>query len=372
MAGPIRQPIDILALENYIRNNVPQILTPLDVQQFGFGQSNPTYLLTSKQDGHRYVLRKKPPGKLLSKTAHQVEREYRILDALRDTIAPVPRVYTLCTDEDVIETSFYIMEFLDGRIFTDPGMPGVAAGERREMWRSAIQTLVNLHTLSYEALRLGDLGKHSGFYARQIKTFTSLSRHQATTTDAESGIPIGPLPHLEDMASFFADPASQPKDRTTIVHGDYKIDNIIFHKTEPRVIGVLDWEMATLGHPLSDVVSLIAPFLPHTWGARTQPSSFGSSVLKAQESGLPSLEECLSLYQTSGYDVRSDLQWGRAFAGFRGAVIMQGIAARYSRRQASSASAREFGAMAWPTAEGVWELVNALRAKSSRRCERRL
>ncbi|BCS27266.1 phosphotransferase family protein [Aspergillus puulaauensis] len=398
MAGPVRQPIDTKNLDKYIREHVPEIATPLDVKQFGFGQSNPTYLLTSHPrpaesgsgQGKRYVLRKKPPGKLLSKTAHQVEREYRILHALRDTDVPVPRVHVLCEDEAVIGTAFYIMEFLDGRVFTDPGMPGVSPGERNEMWRSAIHTLSTLHNIPYTSasLNLSSFGKHSGFYNRQIRTFTSLARHQALTRDAETGIPIGPLPHLDELSSFFANKSSsssnstttkkdskskkysQPKDKTTLVHGDFKIDNLIFHKTRPRVIGVLDWEMATLGHPLSDVVSLFAPFLPHTWGVDGAESSLnlGSPSLppptdnpEEQRQGLPTLDECISLYAAgSGYDVRPDLAWGRAFAGFRGAVIMQGIAARYALRQASSASAREFGAMAWPTAENVWGLVREM------------
>lgn len=191
----------------------------------------------------------------------------------------------------------------------------------------------------------------------------------------ETGIPIGPLPHLDELSSFFAGNSkkySQPKDRTTLVHGDFKIDNLIFHKTRPFVIGVLDWEMATLGHPLSDVVSLFAPFLPHTWGVdgggsslnlRSPPPSLPSAEEQSPgQGGLPTLDECISLYAAgSGYDVRPDLAWGRAFAGFRGAVIMQGIAARYALRQASSASAREFGAMAWPTAENVWGLVREMK-----------
>ncbi|KAL4961521.1 phosphotransferase family protein [Aspergillus stella-maris] len=374
MAGPVRQPIDVPALEKYIRKHVPEIRTPLDIKQFGFGQSNPTYLLTSPSPssstaltlGKRYVLRKKPPGKLLSKTAHQVEREYRILNALRDTNVPVPKVYVLCEDETVIGTAFYIMEFLDGRVFTDPGMPGVTPEERGEMWRSAIEILINLHTLSYTPLGLKSLGKESNFYTRQLRTFTLLSRHQAKTLDIETNNPIGSLPYLEEMASFFMNPSTQPKDRTTLVHGDYKIDNLIFHKSEPRVIGVLDWEMATLGHPLSDVVSLIAPLLPHVFSAPGSQDFLSTSKVG---SGTPSLQECIHLYVASGHDVRSDLPWGRAFAGFRGAVIMQGIAARYARRQASSATAKEFGAMAWPTAEGVWGLVRELKDRDQQQKE---
>ncbi|KAL2799477.1 kinase-like domain-containing protein [Aspergillus keveii] len=367
MAGPVRQPIDIPSLERYIAKQVPEIIPPLDVKQFGFGQSNPTYLLTSTTTGSRFVLRKKPPGKLLSKTAHQVEREYRILHALRDTDVPVPKVYVLCEDADVIGTAFYIMEFLDGRFITDPLMPGVEPGERREMWRSAVETLVKLHTLNYESLGLSTLGKPSGFYTRQIKTFTSISRTQSLATDVETKLAIGPLPHLEEMTTFFSQ--NQPADRTSIVHGDYKIDNIVFHKTEPRVIGVLDWEMATLGHPLSDVVSLVSPFLPHTWGVQGTSSSLSPPLPSGSdlaESGLPTLEECIGWYTAGGgyADVRKDLTWGRAFAGFRGAVIMQGIAARYALRQASSASAKEFGAMAWPTAENVWGLVREMQGYS--------
>ncbi|KAL4933838.1 phosphotransferase family protein [Aspergillus undulatus] len=331
MAGPVRQPIDVPSLEDYIRTNGPEIKTPLGVKQFGFGQSNPTYLLTPP------IL--KPRGTLLFKTAHQVEREYCILHALRDTDVPVPKVYVLCEDESVIGTAFYIMGFFYGRVFTDPGMPGkdmLTIRFHGERWRSAIQILITLHTLSCASLGLSNLGRESGFYARQIKTFTTISRHQATTVNVHSKKPIGPLPHPEEMASFFAYPANQPGDQTSIVHGDYKIDNLIFHKTEPRVIGVLDWEMATLGHRLSNVVSLIAPVLPHVWSSPVSDSTnaLSSHTQDASTLGIPTLEECLSLYATSGY---------------------------YARRQASSSSAREFGPMAWPAAEGGWGLVRELR-----------
>ncbi|KAE8334085.1 kinase-like domain-containing protein [Aspergillus sergii] len=223
----------------------------------------------------------------MSTTAHQVEREYRILHALENTEVPVPKVYILCEDPTVIGTAFYIMEFLDGRFITDPYMPGVVAEHRKEIF---------------------------------FKT-------------------------------------NQPKDRSGIVHGDFKIDNIVFHKTEPKVIGVLDWEMATIGHPLSDVVHLLSPIF--------QESGPGAPVLRdgGRHSipGLPGLEESLRWYNESGYEARPDLDWGIAFAHFRGCVIAQGIAARYVTGQSKSPGAKEWADSLDSRAQIMWETVRKLR-----------
>lgn len=240
MAGPVRQPIDVAALEAYISRSVPDIAPPLDVKQFGYGQSNPTYLLTSKPTGKRFVLRKKPPGKLVSKTAHKVEREYRIIHALRDTDVPAPRAYVLCEDAAVIGTPFYIMEFLDGRIIEDPVIPGVSAHDRSEMWSDAIRTLAKLHKVDAARVGLGDFGRPTGFYNRQVATWRTICEAQARVTDVDTGVEVGDLPHFADMTRFFEDAARQPRDRGTLIHGDYKIDNLVFHKTEPRVIGILE------------------------------------------------------------------------------------------------------------------------------------
>lgn len=241
MAGQVRQPVDIPALEAYISANVPEIKVPIDVKQFGFGQSNPTYLLTSIPTSERFVLRKKPPGKLISKTAHKVEREYRIIHALRDTDVPAPKAYILCEDASVVGTPFYIMEFLDGRIIEDPSMPEIKdAKERAEMWRDAIRTLAKLHRVDPAAVGLGDFGRPKGFYNRQVATWRTICAAQARTKDVETGDEVGDLPHFEELMRFFEDAAKQPKDRGTLIHGDYKIDNMVFHKTEPRVIGILE------------------------------------------------------------------------------------------------------------------------------------
>ncbi|KAI4203638.1 MAG: hypothetical protein LQ350_001639 [Teloschistes chrysophthalmus] len=207
--------------------------------KFGFGQSNPTYQLIGA-NGAKHVLRKKPPGELLSKTAHQVEREYRIIRALEETDVPVPKTLCLCEDASVIGTPFYLMEFLDGRIFEDAALPAVRPEERHEMWHDAIRTLAKLHRLLPSSVGLSNFGKSSGFYDRQIKTLGTIAESQAKALDIETQVAVGTIPHFDDMVSFFANPQTQPKDRASLVHGDYKIDNLVYHKIEPKVIGILE------------------------------------------------------------------------------------------------------------------------------------
>lgn len=181
----------------------------------------------------------------MSKTAHQVDREYRVLHALDKTDVPVPRVILLCEDEDIIGTAFYIMEFLDGRMFENPSFPGVSERERKCMWKDAVRTLAKLHLVCPKEVGLESFGKHSGFYNRQIRTFGRLAMSQAAAKDNDSGEAVGQLQHFDDFVAFFKQ--SQPQDRGVLIHGDYKIDNLVFHKTEPKVIGILDWEMSTIG-----------------------------------------------------------------------------------------------------------------------------
>ncbi|PVI08025.1 APH-domain-containing protein [Periconia macrospinosa] len=357
MAGNVRQPIDVASLERYISANVPEIAVPIDVKQFGYGQSNPTYQLTDK-NGKKFVMRKKPPGKLLSKTAHKVDREYRIIHALEKTDVPVPRAYCLCQDEKVIGTDFYIMEFLDGRIFEDPAIPNVTPEERTKMWHSAITTLAKFHRVVPKEVGLENYGKSSGFYNRQITTFNTISTSQAAAKDKETGIPVGKIPHQDDMVEFFKDPKTQPKDRGSFVHGDYKIDNVVFHKTEPRVIGILDWEMSTIGHPLSDINNLLSPYVTASSPKMEQIGRANKAFLPGVTEGLPTTSQLVSWYsEVAGWDPRPDLTWGDAFSTYRTAIIMQGIAARYALRQASSAQAKEYGAMMPPFAELAWDLV---------------
>lgn len=185
-------------------------------------------------------MRKKPPGKLVSKTAHKVEREYRVLHALEHTDVAVPKTYCLCEDDSIIGTPFYIMEFLDGRIIEDFSIPDVTPEERNQMWRAAVETLARFHAVDYRKIGLEKFGKPSGFYDRQVQTWSTICEAQEAVEDVETGEKVGRLPHFEELIRYFTDKRLQPKDRTTLVHGDYKIDNLVFHKTEPRVIGILE------------------------------------------------------------------------------------------------------------------------------------
>jgi len=335
MAGPIRQPIDIAALERYLDKNT-EIKTPLIVQQFGYGQSNPTYLLTAA-DKSKYVLRKKPPGTLLNPTAHAVEREYRVLHALSTTSVPAPKTFALCTDASIIGSAFYIMEFVSGRIFENPAIPNVTPSDRRKMWISALETLAQLHRTDYKSVGLENYGKPAGFYSRQLKTLSTISAAQAATVDVKTNQEVGDIPGFKELTGYFA--KTQPADRTTIIHGDYKIDNLIFHPTEPYVIGILDWELSTLGHPLSDLCNLMSPYV------NPQATPEGPGFMSGAYEGLLPREEAVKIYEKAvGFRVEG-LKWGDAFGFLRNAVITQGITAREARGQASSARASEYKAL---------------------------
>ncbi|KAL1311684.1 hypothetical protein AAFC00_001788 [Neodothiora populina] len=367
MAGAVRQPIDVKSLEHYIDTNLPEIKTPLDVKQFGYGQSNPTYLLTSATK-QRYVLRKKPPGKLISKTAHKVDREYRILHALQSTDVPVPKTYGLCEDDSVVGTPFYIMEFLDGRIIEDPKLPEVSPEDRTKMWRSAVTTLAKFHRISPSLVNLATFGKDKNFYDRQLATFKTISNAQASAVDVETNEPVGKIPHYDDMVAFFGDKQSQPKDRSTFVHGDYKIDNVVFHKTEPRVIGILDWEMSTIGHPLSDLSNLLTPFTTANSSTARSIGRGSEDFLPERTPGLPTKEQCLQWYSdVAGWDPKPEFTWGEAFGIYRGSIIMQGIAARYALRQASSERALDYAVQMRPFATVAWDLVQSCQRQSRER-----
>lgn len=313
---------------------------PMTVLQYQGGQSNPTYLLEA--DGTRYVLRKKPPGKLLP-SAHLVEREYRVMKALAQTDVPVPAMHLLCEDDDVIGTTFFVMEFLDGRVLPDPAIPEAPPSERQAIYDSLCDTLAKLHNVDFQAIGLGDFGKPANYVQRQIDRWTK--QFHAAKTDE--------MPAMDALIEWL--PANMPdEDETAIAHGDFRLENTILHPTEPRVIAVLDWELATLGHPLGDLAYNCMTFhLPH--GA---PSLKGISGLDLKSLGIPTEEEYVARYcQMTGRGDIPNFSFYIVFAMFRLASICQGVYARALQGNASSDNALVVGKKAAVLADIAWDIA---------------
>ncbi|KIW89143.1 uncharacterized protein Z519_09995 [Cladophialophora bantiana CBS 173.52] len=365
----MRQPIDKESLERYLSLHVPEIKVPVQIRQFEYGQSNPTYQLTDS-GGQHFVLRKKPPGKLLTTAAHQVEREYRVISALNGTGIPVPKAYCLCEDSSVVGTPFYIMEFLDGRIFEEAYIPGVSPEERSLMWKEAVQTLARLHRVDPVAVGLTNFGKPRGFYTRQIRTLKRLDKSYSKVIDVESGEAVGRIPHMDEMVAFFEDERHWPQDRGSITHGDYKIDNLVYHKTKPEIIGILDWEIATVGHPLSDLSNMTMPWTVTQNFKEIKTHSHPAFDVGAGPPGLPTKEQCLEWYreEAGGWDPTGEMAWADAFAMFRTSVMIQGIAARWAVRQASGegSSAGTLALERFPYARAALKMVRDFKSAEER------
>jgi aminoglycoside phosphotransferase (APT) family kinase protein len=339
---PIRENhrFDESRLERYLHDHLPGFRGPLAVHQFVGGQSNPTFLLETP--GARFVMRKKPPGTLLP-SAHAVEREYRIIKALAATDVPVPRTYVLCEDAGVIGTAFFVMDFVDGRIFRDPMMPDSTPGERAACYDSMNDVLARLHKVDFRAVGLGDFGRPQAYVERQLARWTK--QYQASKIDE--------IPEMDRLTEWLQ--AHIPaNDETTIAHGDYRMENLIFHPIEPRVVAVLDWELSTLGHPIGDLGWTCRAY--HTPPDIDGVQSFQGIDLKAL--GIPSEAEFVDAYcKRVGRASVPDLMFFAAFAFFRGAAIAQGIAMRAKLGNASGPDAALRGAKARQTAEIGWAIA---------------
>ena len=326
---------DQQALEDWLEANVESWRGPLTVRQFRGGQSNPTYLLESSSG--RYVLRRKPPGKLL-KSAHAVDREYRVISALHGADFPVPKPYALCTDESVVGTMFYLMDFVDGRIFWDLDLPGLDRDERAAIYDNVNETLARLHTLDFEALGLGDFGRPGNYFERQISRWSQ--QYRASETDS--------IPAMDSLMAWLPD--NIPDDESaSIVHGDYRLDNMVIHPTEPRVIAVLDWELSTIGHPLGD-------FTYHLMSWQLPDLGIGSAGLKGKDLdalGIPDEERYVDSYcsRTGRALPPSHRDFYSAYNFFRIAAILQGIAGRVRDGTAASAHAAAATKAVGPLAE---------------------
>jgi aminoglycoside phosphotransferase (APT) family kinase protein len=340
-------PFDLAALDSYLRANIPDVAGALSVERLAGGQSNPTFVL--KLDGmKRYVLRKKPDGVLLP-SAHAVDREYRVMKALADTDVPVPRMLALCDDLSVIGTMFFIMEFADGRSLWDPALPGIPAAERGQLYGEMNRVIAALHSVDYTKVGLGDYGKAGNFFARQIARWTK--QYRASETHR--------IESMENLIAWL--PENIPAgDETSLVHGDFRLDNMIFHPTEPRVIAVLDWELSTLGHPLAD-------FAHHMLAWRLAPDEYrGIGGLDLAELGIPDERNDVSAYcQRTGRQAIEPRDWDFAVAYnmFRLASIRQGIMKRVIDGTAANPNAVEVGRRAGDMADNAWRLAAAIETK---------
>ncbi len=336
-----RHSFDVPALERYLRGHVEGFPGSLEVEQFKGGQSNPTFML--RAGDRRYVLRRKPPGKLLP-SAHAVDREYRVITALRETDVPVARTYCLCEDDSVIGTAFYVMDYVAGRVIWDPSLPGMSNDQRSAHFDELNRVIAALHSVDYAKIGLGDYGKPGSYIERQISRWSR--QYRASETER--------IEAMENLIEWL--PKNIPEgDETTIVHGDYRMDNVMFHPTEPKILAVLDWELSTLGHPLAD-------FSYHCMTWRLTPGQFrGMHGVDFASLGIPTEEQYVDAYcKRSGRTGIPNRDFYMAYNMFRLAGILQGIMGRVKDGTAASAHAMEQGKRARPMAEAGWEQVEKI------------
>jgi len=343
-----RHRIDLGALEAYLRAQIEDFSGPLTAEQFKGGQSNPTYRI--RAGGRHYALRRKPPGKLLP-SAHAVDREYRVIKALYGTGFPVARPYCLCEDDGVIGTAFYVTDCVEGRVIWDQALPGMQPAQRFAIYDEMNRVISLLHTTDFQAIGLEGFGKPGNYIARQVDRWSKQYRASETQRIEAMDNLIAWLPrHIP------------PGDETTIVHGDFRLDNTIFHPTGPRILAVLDWELSTLGHPLAD-------FAYHCMSWHIPPGQFrGIGGLDLAALGIPEEARYIEMYcrRTGRGGVTSSVwDYYMAYNLFRIAAILQGIAKRVLDGTAASAHARDAGGRAPFMAELGWKQVERILARGA-------
>jgi aminoglycoside phosphotransferase (APT) family kinase protein len=346
--------IDGGALERYLAAHLPGFRGPLGIRQFEGGQSNPTYFLSTP--GGDFVLRKKPPGHLLP-SAHQVDREYRVMTALQTSGVPVPPTCVMCADERVIGTPFFVMGCVDGRVFRQPHLPGVSPADRAAMYEDMADVLARLHGIDVAAVGLSDYGRPGNYYARQIARWSR--QYVAAKT--------GEIPAMDRLMEWLPQ-RIPPGDDITIVHGDYRVENLIFHPTEPCIVAIVDWELSTIGHPLADLAynCLTYHLAPEALG-RIAGSADLSAVALAEVEALTKADDRTGIPDEAAYVAAYCRRTGRteipdwhfylAFSMFRLASILQGVYARGLQGNAASAYALQRGAAARQIADRGWDVA---------------
>ena len=338
--------IDLPALARYLEAHLPGFAGPLQAELFKGGQSNPTYKLSTP--GRSYVMRSKPgPAAKLLPSAHAIEREFRVMHALAGSEVPVAHMLCLCEDEGIIGRAFYVMEFVQGRVFWDQSLPGMSPAERGAIYGEMNRVIAALHKVDFAAIGLSDYGRPGNYFERQIGRWSK--QYAASITQ-----PIAAMDALIDWLPRSIPAAARDEAQVSIVHGDYRLDNLMFHPSEPRVIAVLDWELSTLGHPMAD-------FAYHCMSWHISPGVFrGIGGLDIASLGIPDENQYLRSYcertQTAP-PTQAEWNFYLAYNLFRIAAILQGIAKRAEDGTASSDQAKASGAGARPLAELAWQFA---------------
>ena len=329
---------DEAALAKYLSRHVPGFAGDMVVQQFQGGFSNPTFHLQTRD--RAFVLRKKPPGQLLP-SAHAVDREYKVLNALKNTDVPVPQVHVLCEDDSIIGTMFYVMDYVEGRVYTDRLLPGCTPEQRRDMYDAMNDVLAKLHSVDYKAVGLADYGKPTGYVARQVSRWSK----QYVASAVED------TPAMNELMKWL--PANQPlEDEATIAHGDYRIGNLLYHPTESRVVAVLDWELSTIGHPLGDLAYCCSAYHSPSAGGR------GFADFDLRDLGIPTEAEFLEAYRRrTGRPEIPNWKFFIVFSLFRSAAILAGVYRRAIDGQGVDARMRETKQAYQDIAVRAWEIV---------------
>ncbi|WP_439589464.1 phosphotransferase family protein [Hydrogenophaga sp.] len=341
---------DEAALSAWLETQVPGFAGPLTVEMFKGGQSNPTYKLITPQ--RAYVMRAKPgPVAKLLPSAHAIEREFRVMSALHGTGVPVARMHALCEDESVIGRAFYVMECVDGRVLWDQSLPDMTPTQRGAIYDEMNRVMAALHTVRPLEIGLDGYGKPGNYFERQIGRWSK--QYQASVTQ-----PIDAMDRLMEWLPKNVPAMARDESLLSVVHGDYRLDNLMFHATEPRVLAVLDWELSTLGHPLAD-------FSYHCMSWHIPPGAFrGIAGLDLPALGIPSEADYIALYcERTGFvqpdQLKADWNFYLAYNMFRLAAILQGIAKRVEAGTASSAQAVKSASGARPMAELAWQFASA-------------